>query len=372
MAVSPADPTKIYYIPRSQDGRTFGGLYVYNITTNTSTEVSSASNTPTSARLSIDPDGLVWAVIGNGTASSFNPATGSWTDRGVVVLPNDPSTNTPYLWSNLGSGDLTFDGHGAMYLVASDTKGVLFTIIKSELFSGSPQAVLVGDLGNARYNCIAFTEDGNLWGSSYSSTTGISTIYKIDIAIGNASFPIIVPGKAITDLGSCALSKAVLSGGKTSSPAGTLNPGDEVTYNIEVCNNGSLASTATIFKDAIPSGTTYVPNSTTQNGLPVADVGGSMPYITEKKIFSTGQNEGSIGIGKCVTIEFKVNVDGNFAGTEICNSGVLDFTYNDGAFATDDPSKPGGDDATCNTVINPIIAINKTAPVTNKDRCITH
>ena len=359
MAVDPANPQLIYFIPRDDldafNG--FGGLHVYDITTGTTTVVSSNADTPDGVRLGIDPNGLVWTIDANGTAYSFDPSTGTWTNRGTIALPG-------FNWSDLGSGDLTFDGNGTMYVIGSDTnEAQLFTVTQTELLDGSPEAQYVGEMGPAQYNGIAFTEDGNLWASAVEG--GVPNLYSIDIATGSASAGTPISTYFVTDLGSCALPKATLNAVKTVSPTTPVVVGDQLTFTIEVCNSGSLAATNTTFLDLIPAGSTYVPNSTTLNGVALSDgVGGIMPYETESPINSSGNNDGVIASGACATISFSVTVDDDFTGTSICNQGEVRFTNDGTVILTDDPAQPGGEDPTCAPVINPLINIVKSAPIT--------
>ena len=211
MAVDPFDPTQVYYIPRDETPTSSsGGLYVYDILTNTSTEISSAGDTPDVVRLGVDPNGLVWTIDSSGRAWSFDPNTGTWTDRGIIQLPSG------FNWNDLGSGDLTFDGNGTMYFIASSsTAGQLFTVTQSELLDGSPSAQHVGQMGTgAQFNGIAFTEDGMLYATS--SSSGTSYLYSVDIATGAAT-QISVLAQSAMDLGSCALPQANINLQKSNS-----------------------------------------------------------------------------------------------------------------------------------------------------------
>jgi LPXTG-site transpeptidase (sortase) family protein len=50
---------------------------------------------------------------------------------------------------------------------------------------------------------------------------------------------------------------------KTSSAGGTTLPGDTITYTVTITNNGAATQNNVVVTDALPAGTTYVPNSTT-------------------------------------------------------------------------------------------------------------
>ena len=57
-----------------------------------------------------------------------------------------------------------------------------------------------------------------------------------------------------------------------SSP-GIVDPGDTLRYTITIYNNGAIPATSVVLADNVPPNTTYVPNSTTLNGLPYPAAG---------------------------------------------------------------------------------------------------
>ena len=69
---------------------------------------------------------------------------------------------------------------------------------------------------------------------------------------------------------------------------GVVDPGDTLRYTITVYNNGAAAATQAVLQDAVPANTTYVPDSTTLNGLPVGQPdGGISPLATGIPISSS-------------------------------------------------------------------------------------
>ncbi len=346
MAMDPSDPSKIYYIPRedlSQCIDCFGGLYVYNAATGSSTLLS-PSETLKVVRLGIDPHGLIWTVDSYGKAWSFNTGTNTWTNRGTISLPSG------YSWNNLKSGDLTFDGNGIMYLVASDNTnyvGQLFTLTQQELLDGSPAATYVGTMGSNQYNGISFTENGDLYASSASDPGG-AVLYTIDIATGAASTYKTLNNYFITDLGSCALPKPEISVTKEASPTSFVSQGDSITYTINVCNRGTLPASGSYLTDQLPDNVTYVAGSTTLNGTNVADINGESPLATKMLVNSSASGAGRIAPGECAVVTFKVTVD--IVCGSVCNSASFDYTGVASPIISDDPRQPGGQDQTCNTV----------------------
>ncbi len=85
------------------------------------------------------------------------------------------------------------------------------------------------------------------------------------------------------------------------------------TYTIQLSNSSIIDGTNTIVTDPIPANTQYVANSTTVNGLPVADVGGTSPLVT-------GLNVGTVSVGSPTTVTFKVRITSPIVdGTVVTN-----------------------------------------------------
>ena len=73
--------------------------------------------------------------------------------------------------------------------------------------------------------------------------------------------------------------------------------GEEVQYTLTVRNIGNVLLTDVIVTDIIPSGMTYVPNST---------IIGANPPINDSPV--DGVNIGSLAVGATQTVKFSVSV----------------------------------------------------------------
>ncbi|AET57661.1 Autotransporter adhesin [Paenibacillus terrae HPL-003] len=120
--------------------------------------------------------------------------------------------------------------------------------------------------------------------------------------------------------------------------------GDTVVYTLTAQNTGNLAATAT-FTDAIPSGSSFVPNSVTVNGLPVA---GATPQ--------TGVSVGSIAAGASVSLTFQVIINAVPVGLGLLNQGSATFTF----------QPPDGRTLNGNVQSNPVFI-----PVSNPNVAVT-
>ncbi|WP_176491139.1 MULTISPECIES: isopeptide-forming domain-containing fimbrial protein [Microbulbifer] len=115
--------------------------------------------------------------------------------------------------------------------------------------------------------------------------------------------------------------------------AGIVDPGDTLRYTIVVENRGGVDATEAELTDLIPANTTYVPGSTTLNGIAVSDNGGGEARIATGLPISSedltpplpGALEGVISSARTATIVFDVTVDaGTPTGTVISNQGSVD------------------------------------------------
>ncbi|MBM7625129.1 DUF6923 family protein [Sporohalobacter salinus] len=102
--------------------------------------------------------------------------------------------------------------------------------------------------------------------------------------------------------------------------------GEELTYRTVISNNGTVTAQDVVFTDSIPTGTTFVEDSLTVDGV---------PQIGENP--SDGVDIGDIDPGEFVTVEFKVTIDDPRAVEEIENQSNIDFqTQIDPACAIND------------------------------------
>ncbi|MDM5238459.1 DUF11 domain-containing protein [Bacillus cereus] len=92
--------------------------------------------------------------------------------------------------------------------------------------------------------------------------------------------------------------------------------GETLTYSISLANVGNIAATNVIYTDPIPSGTTFIPNSVTVNGVTQA---GANP--------ATGISIGSIAANSITTISFQVFVPSIPQTNPILNSGTTTYQY---------------------------------------------
>ena len=113
---------------------------------------------------------------------------------------------------------------------------------------------------------------------------------------------------------------------------GIVDPGDVLRYTITIYNNSNVPATAVELFDTVPANTTYVPDSTTLNGLPVAQPdGGTFPLAAGIPVSSSdltpplpGAGEGILSPGGSAVVQFDLQVDAGVArGTLIINQATV-------------------------------------------------
>jgi large repetitive protein len=117
-----------------------------------------------------------------------------------------------------------------------------------------------------------------------------------------------------------------------SSP-GIVDPGDTLRYTITIYNNGAIPATNVILADNVPPNTTYVPNSTTLNGLPYPQpANGSSPlaagvYVSSTDLtppLPTAADQGTLSPNSSAVVTFDLRVnDGVASGTIIRNQAAV-------------------------------------------------
>jgi large repetitive protein len=189
---------------------------------------------------------------------------------------------------------------------------------------------------------IALSDDPNINGAADPNVAGDEDPTRIRI-VSAAAFQV---QKISTDM--------------TGDPA-ILLAGETLRYTITVRNVGNSDATDVRLRDQIPVNTTYVAGSTTLNGAPVADVGGTSALVAGMLINAPGDSTpGAIPADvpaspdNVVTITFDVVVDPSVIdGTVISNQGFVSAV--DAGIVdqpSDDPATPTVNDPTRDIVGN--------------------
>ncbi|VAW51072.1 Conserved repeat domain protein [hydrothermal vent metagenome] len=164
--------------------------------------------------------------------------------------------------------------------------------------------------------------------------------------------------------------KTVLNVTTAQDPGVDASPSDVLRYTITINNGGTIDAAGVTITDVIPTNATYIANSVTLNGLPVAQPdGGVSPLIAGIDVSSSdltpplpGVGNGMITIGQSATITFDVLLNPVItSGTVISNQATIN-SPSTGIQLSDDPNIGGAVDPTLTTITSaPAFLVQKTS-----------
>lgn len=381
-AIDPTSPSQAYFIGNLNGGLV--GLFRIDLGSGKAVKISGITPATTTYRLAGSKDGTLWSWATDGNLYSMAAGSTSWVQHPIASVKDVKgqalATTSPQ------SGDLAVGGNGNLWLLGADQSSKRTYLIVVPAAQATPSsttsinATLVGQMTNAKnggfYNGIDFGADGPLYASTGPNSTstpdrGNNLLYDVDMTTGAST----LVGEGATtnvgsvgDLGSCALPRSELRVLKTVSTATpSVRAGDLITYTVRVANLGKLASVGATLSDAIPANTMYVANSTTLNGVAVADAAGRMPYESTSprtEVHSAGANPGVVAAGATATVRFTVKVGNDLTGVTAIRNQATAVDVN-GEEKSDDPNRPGGGDSTDVPIAKAGIAVTKSANTTS-------
>ena len=129
------------------------------------------------------------------------------------------------------------------------------------------------------------------------------TIDVTTIAVTSSNDPAVTATGTLTTT----VRAPIVTVSKSVDPAGTQPPGQVLTYTAIIANGGQGSATSVVFSDAIPTNTTYVPNSTLVDGVPKTDLedGDNVELANNTVIVDLG----TVGPEGSHTIRFSVTID---------------------------------------------------------------
>ncbi|MBN2025422.1 MAG: DUF11 domain-containing protein [Actinobacteria bacterium] len=128
---------------------------------------------------------------------------------------------------------------------------------------------------------------------------------------------------------------------KQATPPGTVTRGSVITYTLRAGNNGGAPATGCSLADDIPEYTSYVSATTTLNGAPVADAGGTSPLAGGMAVNSPGEAAGVIAVGEEAVVTFTVQVGNDLPlGATVSNTATASSEGTAAAEATSDNPTP--------------------------------
>ena len=331
---SPNDLSFVNFIPAGNHVQTFPGFNLEPATTDNGWLVT---------RMTSASDGNFYALTDNGQdLSRFNiTSSGVPSIFNLGPLVNDPTNGTNDVLAETG-GDMFGGSEGKIYLVTGS--GKLYRINPTTLV-----ALYLGTISNLPASGIqsaAMDNNGTLFvGGKFDPATGIppTSVFTVNLATMTAT-PAASGGYESSDYTSVnipVLAHSITANQSYRNTTGRIVvvAGDPIEYTIEVANTGNIGATAVKVSDPIPAFATYVPNSTTVNGVPVADVNGTMPFSVTggQYINSTGARTGMVQPGNNVVIKFQVITEAN---KSVCNQPLVIYPGIDGSTVNLTPNTP--------------------------------
>ena len=288
---------------------------------------------------------------------SYEP-TASGTGGTVTTL--SPVTyypaSAPTISTSNGGGDIVFDFDGNGYILTNS--GEFYKVLFNS--NNSVDIIHLGKLTLpvSQLASLAFGLDGKLYLSGRGAYNG-GTYAAVDIYYINLNTLQTVkvnssPVASTTDYASCSFPiyrstiDPVKSYAKISGSAGSgIGNGDVVEFTVVVKHTGNISIGNVKFKDLIPTGTSYVANSATLNGIAATDTLGGMRFtiLGGYIINSTTQARysGVISPNDSAVIKFRVTVNiscGYIYNTAEVTSSAINFlqTSNTVSIYADTPS----------------------------------
>ena len=327
---------------------------------------------PTGVPMSISNQGTVSGGNFTPAVSTDDPDTGTVDDATVTQIDASPdisATKTDNLTQSVSPGDtvsyeivIRNDGDmAATGVVFTDTPGDYYSLVPGTVTStpkgivttgngGSDTQVVVnvGDVDPGAANAVTIAFDVIV---DNPFPTGVPMSISNQGTVSGGNFDPDVPtddpangvgdnDATVTPIGASPVVSATKTDNLTSSQA--VSPGDTVTYQVVIKNDGDIAATGVVFSDTPGDYCSLVPGSVTSTpqGTVTAGNGGSDTQVVV--------NVGDVDPGDAnkVTIAFDVIVEDPFpAGVplSISNQGTVEGDNFDPDVITDDPDNGTGD-----------------------------
>ena len=209
--------------------------------------------------------------------------------------------------------------------------------------------------------------------------TNYTTLDSDDPNVNSADDPVVLGDEDPTStlIGSAPVMQVQKVSQDLTGDPGVLEAGDTLRYTITVKNIGTENAINTTLRDQIPANTTYVANSTTLNGVAVADPAAGVTALQNSMFINAPENttpgfmraDPDLAANNLATVTFDVTINSNVInGTIISNQGFVNGSGSGGgAFPeqpSDDPATPVTDDPTVDIVGNlPLVDSQKTVQI---------
>jgi uncharacterized repeat protein (TIGR01451 family) len=304
-------------------------------------------------RMGMGSDGYCYALSSNGrdlVRFTFNASDEPQIEH-LGSLSNASSNGSKNILAESG-GDLFADGSGKLYLIVNS----------SNMYKINPATRVATYMGKIKFNgttntnftsqSLAIDVYGRVFiGGAYRDVFRLDLQSMETVKLNTNSNNVYHSGD-FTTCGFPVLASSIIADKTYRNINGSpvVAGGDTVEYVITVTNIGNINAAGVYMYDYIPPSTVYLPGTTRMNGIPVADVGGVMPFAVGggRLVNSPGEDPGIIlptGINSAV-VTFQVVTEPN---KQVCNQSRISLLDADGNVMFVNSSDPGniGQTPTC-------------------------
>jgi uncharacterized repeat protein (TIGR01451 family) len=283
-------------------------------------------------RMGFGSDGVCYALTSN--AQDFIKFTVNAANRPIITrmgpLTDAPTNDTNSVLANSTSGgDLFADGSGKLYLIGNNSKmfkinpttKVATYMGRVNPFPGTSQSLAITAAGdvfiNGAYHNVHKLNLGTMASARINGTNNANVFQSGDYT--SCGYPVLA-------------SSIIADKSYKNKDGGTVvNGGDTVVYTITVTNIGNLNAAGVYMYDYIPPSTVYLAGTTRLNNIPVADVGGVMPFAVSggRLVNTLGETGGIIrpGASNAAVVTFMVVTEPN---RQVCNQSRITLLDADG------------------------------------------
>ncbi|MER3119001.1 isopeptide-forming domain-containing fimbrial protein [Bacillus subtilis] len=283
-----------------------------------------------------------------------------------AVVKNWPAPPDGNRWAELNAFE-----NGMLYQDVKTTPGqtIYWRLSHMGRQGVDTMQVRIGAATNNPYDTVVqkqFSDGKTAWGThtgSYTVPAGQTTtrfgFEAVSTAAGN-----IGAGNFLDDifLGT----EPCVTANKSVSPQGEVQPGDELTYAVQIKNEGGDVAADASFSDAIPEGTEYVPgslklmNGSTTKNLTDASDGDEGNFDGNKVNITLGNLPNTNNLPNGMTVQFKVKAKTGYAGKEISNKAQINYD----SLLTNTSKKTESNEVTTPVVFkDPVLESKKTSAI---------
>ncbi len=283
-----------------------------------------------------------------------------------AVVKNWPAPPDGNRWAELNAFE-----NGMLYQDVKTTPGqtIYWRLSHMGRQGVDTMQVRIGAATNNPYDTVVqkqFSDGKTAWGThtgSYTVPAGQTTtrfgFEAVSTAAGN-----IGAGNFLDDifLGT----EPCVTANKSVSPQGEVQPGDELTYAVQIKNEGGDVAADASFSDAIPEGTEYVPgslklmNGSTTKNLTDASDGDEGNFDGNKVNITLGNLPNTNNLPNGMTVQFKVKAKTGYAGKEISNIAQINYD----SLLTNTSKKTESNEVTTPVVFkDPVLESKKTSAI---------